>query len=300
MFSAKTELNYSWGRRRDITHSLSPVYLNSISLLATTPAFDSVINDNIYIRKSFEEQFIIGTRYNFIYDNSPQTRSRNFYFNGGVSTSGNLIDAFKHVGGPPLDRPIEFLGEVYSQHIKFTSDIRYYFNRFHQRLALRLFTGIGIPYLNSEVLPYVEQFFSGGAYSVRGFLARTVGPGTFHETDNTYIDQSGDVKLEGNVEYRFDMSRILKGALFLDAGNIWLVNEDETRPGSHFDLNSFYKQFAVGAGFGLRFDFTFFVLRTDLGVPLRTPYLQDDRNWQFGTGNLFSKAKFYLAIGYPF
>jgi len=300
MISNKTELNYSWGRRQEMTHSFSPAYLNSISLLATTPAFDSVINDNIYIRKSFEEQFIVGARYNFTYDNTAVKRSRNFYFSGGVSTSGNLIDGLKHLGGAPSDRPIDFLGSIYSQHIKFTTDFRFYLNGYNQSLATRLFAGIGIPYLNSEVLPYVEQFFSGGAYSVRGFLARTVGPGTFHETDNTYIDQSGDVKLEGNLEYRFNMSRVLKGAVFLDAGNIWLVNEDVNRPGSSFDFNTFYRQLAVGTGIGLRFDFTFFVLRTDLGFPLRTPYLRDDRNWQAGSGNLFSQAKFYLAIGYPF
>lgn len=300
MFSIRTDLNYSWGPHPEMTHSFSPAYLNSISLLATTAAFDSVINDNIYIRKSFEEQFIIGARYNFIYDNSPRSQARNFYFNGGVSTSGNLIDGLKHLGGPPSERPIDFLGSIYSQHIKFTADLRYYINGFNHRLVTRLYTGIGIPYLNSEVLPYVEQFFSGGAYSVRGFLARTVGPGTFQETDNTYIDQSGDVKLEANLEYRFDMSPIIKGALFTDAGNIWLVNEDESRPGSRFDIRKFYQQLAVGAGFGLRFDFTFFVLRTDIGLPLRTPYLQDDSHWQPGTGNLFSKAKFYLAIGYPF
>jgi len=300
MVSVLTDLNYRWGNRPEITHSFSPAYLNSISLLATTPAFDSVINDNIYIRKSFEEQFIMGIRYDFTFDNSARIRSRNLYFHGGLSTSGNVIDAIQAFGNDGSGRPYEFLGNVYSQHLKFTSDFRYYLHSVNRSLAMRLFAGIGIPYGNSDVLPYVEQFFSGGAYSVRGFLARTLGPGTFHETKNTYIDQSGDVRLEGNLEYRFDMTRIIKGAVFLDVGNIWLVNADESRPGSRFDFNTFYRQLAVGSGVGVRLDFTFFVLRADMGFPLRTPYLLDDRNWQFSTGNIFSKSMFYLAIGYPF
>ncbi len=143
--------------------------------------------------------------------------------------------------------------------------------------------------------------FSVVEHTVYGdFLARTLGPGSFHEENSTYIDQSGDVKLEGNLEYRFGITKILKGALFVDVGNIWLVNEDENRPGAKFNINTFYEQLAVGAGVGLRFDFTFFVLRADYGIPVRTPYLHDDRNWQLGNGNLLSKGLFYLAIGYPF
>ena len=106
--------------------------------------------------------------------------------------------------------------------------------------------------------------------------------------------------MEGNLEYRFGLSKVVKGAVFLEAGNIWLVNEDENRPGAKFEFNTFYRQLAVGSGVGLRFDFNFFVLRTDLGFPIRTPYVEDDRNWLFGTGNIFSNALFYLAIGYPF
>ncbi len=147
----------------------------------------------------------------------------------------------------------------------------------------------------------MEQFFSGGAYSVRGFTARYLGPGSFHPSDPSgYIDQSGDLKLESNLEYRFDMSKILKGAIFLETGNIWLVNEDPDRPGAAFHMNTFYNQLAVGTGFGLRFDFTFFVLRADVGFPIRNPYVENNRNWLFGTNRILSGGQFYLAIGYPF
>ena len=300
MFSALTSLKYSWGKKLEVRHSFSPAYLNSVSLLATTPDFDSIIDENIYIRKSFEEQFIFGMRYEFSYDNTYKQQPHNVYFQAGVSSSGNLLDLFESIGNDPAERPYEFLNNIYSQHLKVTSDFRYYLNGFNKTLAMRLYAGVGIPYLNSTVLPYVEQFFSGGAYSVRGFTARTLGPGSYHEEESTYIDQSGDMKLEANLEYRFGISKITKGAVFIDAGNIWLINEDENRPGSKFKFSTFYNQLAVGAGVGLRFDFNFFVLRTDLGFPIRSPYLQDDKYWLPGDGSGFSNALFYFAIGYPF
>lgn len=302
MFSAMSAYKYSWGKKEAIRHSYTPAYLNSVSLLATTPAFDSVIDENIYIRKSFEEQFIFGMRYEFSYDNTYKRQAQNVYFQTGLASSGNLLDLFEGIGKDASDRPYDILNSVYSQHLKFTSDFRYYLNGYNKTLATRLYAGVGIPYLNSTVLPYVEQFFSGGAYSIRGFTARTVGPGSYHEedADNAYIDQSGDVKLEANLEFRFGISRITKGAVFMDMGNIWLINEDENRPGSKFDFSTFYDQLAVGAGVGLRFDFNFFVVRTDLGFPLRTPYLQDDSNWVRGGRDIFSGALFYFAIGYPF
>lgn len=302
MFSTMSSYKYSWGKKEALRHSFTPLYLNSVSLLETTPAFDSVIDENIYIRKSFEEQFIFGARYDFNYDNTFRKQPHNIYFQAGVSSSGNLLDLIQGVFKNPSDRPYEILNTVYSQHLKFTTDFRYYRNGFSNTLAMRLYAGVGLPYLNSSVLPYVEQFFSGGAYSIRGFTARTVGPGSYREDDEqtSYIDQSGDLKLEANLEYRFSISKITKGAFFIETGNIWLINEDENRPGSHFDFSTFYNQLAVGAGVGLRFDFNFFVLRTDLGFPLRTPYMLNDRNWFSSEGSLLSNALFYLAIGYPF
>lgn len=300
MFSAKTFLNYKWANSSEIQHSFSPVYINSVFLLASTPAFDSVVNENIYIKKSFEEQFIVGMKYDFTYDNTFKPRTHNIYFQGGVSTSGNLLDLIHGIANDPIDRPYTFFNNVYAQYIKLTSDFRYYINRFNKTMVFRVYAGVGVPYLNSTVLPYVEQFFSGGAYSVRGFTARTLGPGSFYEANSSYIDQSGDIKLEGNLEYRFGISKVVKGALFIDAGNIWLMNEDENRPGAKFEVDGFYRQLAVGSGIGLRFDFNFFVVRADLGFPVRTPYLIDDKHWQIASGKAFSSGLFYLAIGYPF
>jgi len=300
MFSAMTELNYRWKKTSEIQHSLSPVYVNSVYLLETTPDFDSIVEENIYIRKSFEEQFILGMKYEFNYDNTFKIQPHNFFFLGSIRSSGNMADLFVSAGKNDADRPHSILRNIYSQYLKVTTDFRYYLNGLNKSFVFRLYAGLGMPYLNSSVIPYVEQFFSGGAYSVRGFTARTLGPGSYYEKDNTYIDQAGDIKLEGNFEYRFVISKIVHGALFLEAGNIWLVNEDENRPGSQFKLNTFHQELAVGTGFGFRFDFNFFVLRTDMGFPLRTAYVLDDKNWLLGSGNFWKDGLFYIAIGYPF
>jgi outer membrane protein assembly factor BamA len=301
MLSGKVDLDYQWSKNKNVRHTFSPVYINAVNLLATTTSFDSVVNENIYIRKSFEEQFIFGMRYEFNYNNTLTVRPNNFFYSAGINTSGNAIDLIAGMNKGSGERPYYFLNNIYSQFVKITSDFRYYRNGFNKSLVFRFYAGIGLPYGNSTALPYVEQFFSGGAYSIRGFTARYLGPGAYHQVDQSgYIDQSGDLKLETNLEYRFGMSKVLKGAFFIDAGNIWLVNEDVNRPGAKFDLNTFYDQVAVSAGFGLRFDFTFFVLRTDFGFPLRTPYVTDNRNWLFGTQKIFSGGLFHLAIGYPF
>jgi outer membrane protein assembly factor BamA len=301
MFSAKTNLNYQWSSNKNIQHSFSPIYVNSVNVLETTPEFDSVVSENIYIRKSFEEQFIIGPRYEFTFNNTLIVKPNNFFFSAGINTSGNVMDLIAGINKDPSERPYYFLNNIYSQYLKFTTDFRYYRNGFNKSLVFRLYAGIGVPYGNSTALPYVEQFFSGGAYSLRGFTARYLGPGSYHSEDNSgYIDQSGDIKLESNLEFRFDMSKLLKGALFLETGNIWLVNQDENRPGAKFNKNTFYDELAVDTGFGLRFDFTFFVMRLDIGFPLRTPYETDGSNWIRSTDNIISGALFNLAIGYPF
>jgi len=300
MFSTGTNLTYKWKQNRKIQHSYSPLYLNSVSLLQTTADFDSIVEDNIYIQKSFEEQFIFGMRYDFTFDNTFDYRTHAFYFQTALHTSGNAIDLFTSMGKDESERPYTLINTIYSQFVKLTTDFRYYIQGSNKTLVFRLYAGLGMPYKNSSVLPYVEQFFSGGAYSVRGFTARTLGPGSFYEEESTYIDQSGDVKLEANLEYRFFISKMVNGAFFLETGNIWLVNEDENRPGSHFNFNTFYNELAIGTGFGLRFDFSFFVLRTDMGFPLRTPYVKDDTNWLIGNSSILKKGLFYVAIGYPF
>lgn len=301
MSSFNAGFGYQWKKTERITHAFYPVYFNSITLLQTTPEFDSILNANPYIRKSFEEQFIAGMKYDFIYDNSLKNPPHGFYFQAGLSTAGNLIDLIKMASSAESSRPYTTIGNVYSQFLKFSADIRYYRNKLNHSFVFRLYSGLGIPYSNSVVMPYVEQFYSGGTNSIRAFIARSLGPGDYKsDVPSDIIDQTGDIKLEGNAEYRFRLSKTIRGALFLDAGNVWLWNKDESRPGAEFKFDSFINQLAVGTGIGLRFDFNFFILRTDMGFPLRNAYATDGHNWYTSTKDIFSDYVLSLAIGYPF
>lgn len=305
MVSVNMGFGYQWKKQDKITHKFFPVFINSIDLLETTPEFDTLISKNPFIRKSFEEQFIVGMKYDFTYDNSLTKRPNGFYFSAGVSSSGNLLDLGKRAFKEESERPYSALGSVYSQFIKLSTDVRYYRNINNMSIVSRFYAGTGIPYTNSVVMPYVEQFYSGGSNSVRAFVARSLGPGGLApsadiDPDSLIVDQTGDIKLEGNLEFRFRMSKVLHGALFIDAGNVWLLNTDETRPDAEFRFNKFMDQLAVGTGVGLRFDFSFFILRTDFGFPIRRPYKTDGSNWLWGTSDLWKNGVFNLAIGYPF
>jgi outer membrane protein assembly factor BamA len=177
-----------------------------------------------------------------------------------------------------------------------------------RQLASRIIAGAGFAYGNSNEMPFIKQFFNGGTNSIRAFRARSIGPGSFDGTATTsgfLADQSGDLKLEFSTEYRAKIYDIVKGALFVDAGNIWLLKDNIEKPGAQFS-RAFLKELAVGVGAGLRFDFSFLVLRTDLAFPIRKPYLPDGDRWvldQVSLGNSSWRKEnlvFNLAIGYPF
>lgn len=298
MNSLNTSFSYQWKKKQNITHMFTPLKINIVSLMQTTTEFDSIVNSNPYVKKSFEEQSILGTEYNFTFDNSTR-KSNGFYFQGMISTSGNFIDLLKGSGNN--QRPYTILGEVYSQFLKTSVDFRYYPETYKKGFAFRFYAGTGFSYGNSSVMPYIEQFYSGGSNSLRAFTARSLGPGSYKPVEyNGIIDQTGDIKIELNSEYRFPFSKMVYGAFFLETGNVWLLNEDVNRPGAQFNLSTFYKQLAVGTGAGLRFDFDFFVLRTDVGLPLRTPYEMGNGYWYKNMRDVFSDFRFNLAIGLPF
>lgn len=162
--------------------------------------------------------------------------------------------------------------------------------------------GVAKAYGNASVVPYSEQFYVGGANSIRAFTIRSIGPGCYHPADDnkySYIDQTGDIKLEANVEYRFNIWGGLYGAVFLDAGNVWLFDYDELRPGAEFTLKNFHENIALGTGVGVRYDLDILVLRLDMGIGLHAPYDTGKEGYYniptFGKG-----LGFHFAIGYPF
>jgi outer membrane protein assembly factor BamA len=192
----------------------------------------------------------------------------------------------------------EILGIDYSQYFRPEMDARYYqiFNE-NSSMVYRVTGGIGIAYLNSVNIPYEKTFFTGGVNDLRAYRARTVGPGSY-EPEN-YIEQLGDIKINANIEYRFDIFKILEGAFFVDAGNVWLLKDNPSQPGGKFEAADFLGQFAIGSGFGLRLDFKFFIFRVDVGVPLKDPGRPEGNRWVVETLKLDSSV-LNFGIGYPF
>ncbi len=231
-----------------------------------------------------------------------------FYFNGLADVSGNIAGA---VISPDPDGKKRIIGTPFSQYIKGQADVRYYYAiNPKTRLANRIILGLGIPYGNNTQLPYIKQFFIGGNNSIRAFRSRSLGPGTYRDpaadtSSGFFPDESGDIKLEMNTELRYKINNILEGALFIDAGNIWLYNKDSTRPGAEF-TKDFLNQLAVGTGVGLRINLTILLLRLDLAMPVREPWLPAGQRWvlnqvDFGSSEWRRKNLILnLAIGYPF
>lgn len=313
---------YNWLESASKSHELYPVDLTFVQTDKKSPDFNQRLLDNPVLANSFENQFIIGTRYSYTLNTQlteditqkfeeRNYRPHNFYFNGNIDVAGNLLYAIQRQLTKSGEEQLEIFNSPYSQYVKGDIDFRYYWQfDMHNKLATRLILGAGHAYKNSTTLPYIKQFSIGGSNSIRAFPARSIGPGTYNirdQVDTLFIDQRGDIKLEGNIEYRFDIVKILKGAVFVDAGNIWLLRQDEEeeRPGGTFNGNTFLSQLAVGTGVGLRFDFSFFVLRLDTAFPLRKPYLTEDP-WVIDNIDMGSKTWrkenliFNIAIGYPF
>jgi len=251
-------------------------------------------------RISIERQFIIGPNYNFNINtqNRSNLRKNNFYFNANLDLSANVLGL---VSGANVEKGNQkkIFDVPYSQYIRTELDFRHYLS-FSKTFTLvsRLTGGLGYSYGNSLTMPFVKEFFAGGANDLRAFRSRSLGPGSFYagNRDTAFLpDQPGDIKLEMNAEIRFKLFSVFRWAFFADAGNIWTLRTDTARPGSKF-TNKFLQQVAVGVGTGLRVDISIIILRLDLGVPVREPYRPQGNQWVFDTKNMV----WNFAIGYPF
>lgn len=314
LHSFNAGLAYNWRSSMKVSHQLKPVDVSFTNLTKSSDEFREYLDNNPTIKRSFEEQFILGASYTITLSNlHKQERVTNYYFSQGFDAAGNLAGLSMQLTSSERrgnDDQYYLLGVPYAQFFRLRNETRYFIKLGKKdQLAMRMIAAAAIPYGNSTSIPYVKQFFVGGTNSVRAFRARTVGPGTYAPADtlsNIFIDQAGDIKLELNIEYRFPLYSFLKGALFADAGNIWLVNDDEQRPGGKFDFSTFYRELAIGVGAGLRFDFSFVVLRLDLAMPLRRPYLVKGSQWTVDDINPGSSAWrkenmiLNIGIGYPF
>jgi outer membrane protein assembly factor BamA len=289
-------------------HSFTPLRLVFNKLESTTARFDEIVSFNPSLNQSLQDNFIPAIEYEYTLDNSSvrEERSKTIW-RFSVSEAGNIISGIYGILGrnsfKTSFRRNKIFGNTYSQYIRASTELRYnlYINRTN-RLATRLGGGIIYSYGNSTVAPYNERFYVGGANSIRAFTIRSIGPGRFAPDPNNpyaYIDQNGDLKLEGNAEYRFGLVGDLEAAFFLDAGNVWLLRHDDTRPGGTFSWRHLFTDVALGTGLGFRYNMDLLIFRFDVGYALHFPY-DTSRRGYFNTPSLSDALGFHLALGYPF
>ncbi|GGW97168.1 translocation and assembly module lipoprotein TamL [Salegentibacter mishustinae] len=294
--SVSAKFGYIWNANRYVTHEFNPVSVNYVNLGQTSQEFEQILRDNPFLQNSFNQEFISGLTYSFTYNGLiDENKTHQFFLNSTLDVAGNLVDA---ISGHSEEDPQTFLGLRYAQYAKADIDLRYHLKTGKDsKIASRLFAGYGLPYGNSDVLPFTKQYFAGGPYSVRAFNIRSLGPGTYEPEgeDGAFFDQAGNIRLEANLEYRFPLFPYLYGAVFADAGNVWYTGENSTLDGGEFSKD-FMNELGIGTGFGLRVDIQSFVIRVDLAAPLHDPALAEGERWEFDYAN----PVLNFAIGYPF
>ena len=304
LLSFGAEASYQIQTARYETHTFTPLTLTFNKLQSTSARFDSIAASNSALLVSLKDQFIPAMQYTYRYDNTSNPRLRRTkWFEATIKESGNLISAVMAAAGKSLTMENKkLLGSPYSQFLKATIEQRNTFKLSEKSsLVTRLQGGIVWTYGNSSVAPYSELFYVGGANSIRAFGVRSIGPGSYYDRTGrgTYLDQAGDIKFEANAEYRFNIVSDLHGALFLDAGNVWLLRADDSHPGGKFSPKNLLDQLALGTGFGLRYDLEFLVLRLDLGVALHAPY-DTGKSGYYNIPKFWDGLGFHFAVGYPF
>ncbi|MDR3711805.1 MAG: BamA/TamA family outer membrane protein [Puia sp.] len=302
--SAKVSFGYVFKNSLTTENQLTVLGINFVRPSNISPAYQLGLDTNLTLARSIERQFIIGPTYNFNYNSlaKPNHRLNNIYFNGNVDLSNNLLGL---LSGANINKgkQVEIFNTPFSQYVRLEADFRDYlsFSKY-STLATRITGGVGFAYGNSTTMPFIKEFFAGGTNDIRAFRSRALGPGSYFggnpNTTPLLPDQPGDMKLEANAEYRAKLFSIVRWALFVDAGNIWTLKTDSTRPGSVF-TSSFMKDIAVGVGTGLRFDLSILVLRIDMATPVREPWLVGSK-WIFNKFGDISSYVLNLAIGYPF
>ncbi len=310
---AEASFGYSWQSSKYLRHQFNLLEMNFVDVRDINSNFLKDIN-NLYIQNSFIDHVITTSRYSLFYNNKQNNLNDNhssIRFN--IESAGNtlraldkLIGASKetsHLGKDKIEsKYYNFLGIRYAQYIKSDIEYRFYHNiNRANKMVYRVFLGIGYPYGNMDVLPFEKSYFSGGANGIRAWQIRSLGPGSYYNPAIIYPNNTGDIKFETNVEYRFKLFWALEGALFIDAGNIWSISKHDTREGAYFDFGKFYEQIAVGSGFGTRIDLNFILFRIDLGLKVHDPSFSGKNSWVLFNHPLKLKDfTLNIGIGYPF
>nr|WP_311520621.1 BamA/TamA family outer membrane protein [uncultured Porphyromonas sp.] len=293
------DLTYRLEPNANMRHSITPLSLSYNHLLSKTERFEEVIAKNPIIGLSFRNQFIPQANYLFGYELKGR---HGFSIQTYIAEAGNVLSLFYKGKKREGTEPYKFLGAPFAQFVKGTLELRYNY-KFSPKLQLasRAYAGAVYSYGNMTVAPYSEQFYAGGANSIRGFNVRTLGPGGYSpamEDPLSFMDRTGDIRFETNLEIRYKVFGAIELATFIDAGNIWLMREDANRPNGQLTKEYFLNDIALGTGLGVRYDLDFLVLRLDIGIGLHKPTRRAEK--YFNTFENGFPTVFHLAIGYPF
>lgn len=298
---------YNWKGNVYNRHVLKPFDFYLVKLPRINQEYIDSVYGNTRLENSFINHTILGINYSFEFNNQQLKRGNSFvYLRYNIESAGLLLNVANQLGNWSSDSL--FFGVGYFQYIKTDIDFRNYnIITPRNRVVYRIFAGIGLPYGNSDAMPFEKMYWAGGPYGIRAWGERTLGPGPYfgyggkNQSGEEKPEPLGDIKLEGNIEYRFKLFWKLEGALFADAGNIWLLTDIPEYPGSGFHLDTFYKDIALGVGFGTRFDFSFVLLRVDIGFKMYDPSITSGTRWVIRNPERnFWQSTFQFGIGYPF
>ena len=301
---------YLWSERTNKTrHTFNLMDLNYVNLPKSKGSFIENIS-NPLLRYSYEDHLIMRMGYSYYHSNKKEPNMMRKLYQPDVytirvatETAGNLLYGISNlIGQDKKDGTYKVVGINYSQYFKVDADYSFT-HSFNPKSSLAFHVGVGaaMPYGNSKVLPFEKRFYAGGANSVRGWGVRTLGPGSYFATNsvNSFIYQCGDIRLDLNLEYRAKLFWVLELGAFIDAGNIWTIREYEDQPGGVFKFNKFYEQIALSYGLGIRMDFTYFLLRLDVGMKAHNPASGQER-WPLLHPDWGRDSAFHFSVGYPF
>lgn len=297
----KTSFGYDWMASANAQHLFSPINLSSVKV-NPSDEFQQFLDKqtNRRFKDQYSNHLILSMMYSYIYNNQNVDKLRDFfYYRVNAESSGGIVSLFNNTSlVKNSDDFNTILGIRYAQYLRLDQDFRYYrlLSREH-RLVYRAMLGVGFPYGNSEQMPFEKSYFAGGSNGMRGWQLRHLGPGSY--SDSVDIERIGDIQIEMNLEYRFPVVSYLKGALFMDIGNIWTLHDQTYFHNGTFGINTFYKELAVDAGMGFRFDFSFFIFRLDAAIPLRDPAYPEKQRWRLNMLQM-KQLVWNFGIGYPF
>lgn len=297
----KTYISYSWNETPWKTHIVTPFNLSFISL-DPSPEFEQILENvnDPFLRSSYTDNLILAFRYSYILNTQQDDKftPNDYFFRINVETAGNTLSLATNSNNLETndDGSDLIAGTPYAQYIRADFDFRYYRKQEYSNMVYRFAAGLGTPYGNSTALPFEKSFFAGGANSNRAWLARDLGPGTLNDSIQNNVDQIGNLSLEANIEFRFPLTKLFEGAVFLDMGNIWNYGQEDSREETQFQLNSAWDGTAIGLGAGIRLNFTFFILRFDFAAPFKDPGKNNPELLKL----YWNETNLNFGIGYPF